>query len=611
MKKISLLLLSLFALPASVYADSNDDLAAARDAWRAGDIAQLQTLAASSARTPLGMYPRYWLALKSLENGDEAPARAFLAQEAPSTLTERLANEWLKRLGKGNNWDGFRRELVRAPEDARDQETQCYAALSELKAGRISAPDADLLDKLTLPEGCNSLLNESATLGTLSQDEVRSRVRTLVANNYVTVARALATSAGLSDEFFTPGSNEAAVIAIVRRGKSDLSGAAADLARIEPTLTREQVGFGWGELATRAARRQDMTQALDWYAKSAPGELTPEQWEWWARAALREQNWNTLSSVIGKMPAKLAARQAWRYWLSQAELMQGKRSEANARLVRLSQEHSYYGILAREALGNSLSEPARQIEASDKDMRAISKEPAIARAIELFALSDTLKRPEFHEEARREWRWAMRGKTDPELIAAAELAKDKGFYDMAIYSAERTRDAHNFGLRFLAPYRSTTERYARQLDVDPAWIYGLMRQESRFTVVARSGVGASGLMQLMPATARWVANKVGLPGFDVNDVDTNIQLGTWYLRHVLDTTGHPVLATAGYNAGPGRARAWRASTPLDGTIYTETIPFTETRDYVQKVMANATYYAASFGKGETSLKARMGTIAAK
>ncbi|MGL6069717.1 transglycosylase SLT domain-containing protein [Craterilacuibacter sp.] len=611
MKKISLVCFSLFVLPAAAYADSNEDLGAARDAWRAGDIPRLESLAASSADSPLSIYPRYWLALKSLENSDDAPARRFLASQPPSTLTERLANEWLKRLGKENNWDAFRRELVRAPEDARDQETQCYAALSELKTGKISPPDSALLDKSTLPEGCNSLLNEAATLGTFKPDEVRSRIRTLMAGNYVTVARGLAASAGLSGEFFSTGNSEAAVIAIVRRGRNDLAGAASDLTRLEPTLTREQAGFAWGELATRAARRQDMSQALAWYAKSATGELTPEQWEWWARSTLRDQDWNTLSAVIGKMPAKLAERPAWRYWLSRAELAQGKRSSANARLARQSSEYNYYGILAREELGNSLSEPAKPLQASDKAVAAIAREPAISRAISLFALSDTLKRPEFHEEARREWRWAMRGKTDPELIAAATLAQSKGFYDMAIYSAERTQNTHNFGLRFLAPYRSSTERYARQLEVDPAWIYGLMRQESRFTVVARSGVGASGLMQLMPATARWVAGKVGLPSFDVNDVDTNIQLGTWYLRHVLDTTGHPVLATAGYNAGPGRARAWRDSKPLDGAIYTETIPFTETRDYVQKVMANAVYYSASFGQGETSLKARMGTIAAK
>jgi soluble lytic murein transglycosylase len=211
-----------------------------------------------------------------------------------------------------------------------------------------------------------------------------------------------------------------------------------------------------------------------------------------------------------------------------------------------------------------------------------------------------------------EWRWAMRGRNDMELLAAAEIGRREAFYDMAIYSAERTREDHDYSLRYLTPYRDITQRYARQLDVDDAWVYGLIRQESRFIVVARSGVGASGLMQLMPATAKWVAKKMGLGNFSVNDIETNVQLGTWYLRYVRDNlSGNEVMATAAYNAGPARARAWQDSRPLDGTIYAETIPFSETRDYVQKVMANAAYYASTFGHDNISLKTRMGTIPAR
>jgi soluble lytic murein transglycosylase len=124
-----------------------------------------------------------------------------------------------------------------------------------------------------------------------------------------------------------------------------------------------------------------------------------------------------------------------------------------------------------------------------------------------------------------------------------------------------------------------------------------------------------GLMQLMPATARWVAGKLGLKSFRqavVTDLDTNISLGTYYLRHVLDTLdNNPVLASAGYNAGPGRARAWRSDDAMEAAVYTETIPFNETRDYVKKVMTNAAYYARVLGRGVVSLKERLGTIPAR
>ena len=122
-------------------------------------------------------------------------------------------------------------------------------------------------------------------------------------------------------------------------------------------------------------------------------------------------------------------------------------------------------------------------------------------------------------------------------------------------------------------------------------------------------------MQLMPATAKWVAGKLGLKGFRpalVTDLDTNISFGTYYLKYVLESLdNNPVLASAGYNAGPGRARAWRPDEEMEGAIYSETIPFNETRDYVKKVMANAVYYARSFGQGVVSLKERLGSIPAR
>ncbi|MBI3068510.1 MAG: lytic transglycosylase domain-containing protein, partial [Betaproteobacteria bacterium] len=179
--------------------------------------------------------------------------------------------------------------------------------------------------------------------------------------------------------------------------------------------------------------------------------------------------------------------------------------------------------------------------------------------------------------------------------------------------ADRTVALHDFDLRYIAPYRDVLKVRASELGLDEAWVYGLIRQESRFISNAKSGAGASGLMQLMPNTARWVAKKLGLKDWrwsQVNEVDTNVTFGTFYLRHVLDALDNqPVLASAGYNAGPGRARAWRPGTPIEGAVYAETIPFNETRDYVKKVMANATYYAHVFSQQLQSLKQRLGVIA--
>ena len=149
----------------------------------------------------------------------------------------------------------------------------------------------------------------------------------------------------------------------------------------------------------------------------------------------------------------------------------------------------------------------------------------------------------------------------------------------------------------------------------PGFVYGLIRQESRFITDVRSSAGAQGLMQLMPATASYVARKTGVKDYTparIADPETNVKLGTAYLRMVLDDLdGHPALASAAYNAGPGRPRAWRATLPraVEGAIFAETIPFNETRDYVKKVMSNSVYYAALFDNRVQSLKARLGTVA--
>ncbi len=233
--------------------------------------------------------------------------------------------------------------------------------------------------------------------------------------------------------------------------------------------------------------------------------------------------------------------------------------------------------------------------------------PGFARAQKFYELG-------LRVEGNREWGWQLRGMSDRELLAAAEYARSLTLLDRMINTSDRTRSEFDFTQRFPSPFRDTMVQYTAPLGLDETWVYGLIRQESRFIMDARSHVGAAGLMQLMPATARYVARKMNVSGFSparVNERDMNLQLGTGYLKLVLDDLdGNPVLATAAYNAGPGRPRAWRATLvkPVEGAIFAETIPFNETRDYVKKVMSNTVYYAALFDGKAQSLKQRMGTI---
>jgi soluble lytic murein transglycosylase len=311
-------------------------------------------------------------------------------------------------------------------------------------------------------------------------------------------------------------------------------------------------------------------------------------------------------AAIDAMTGRESSDPAWRYWKARALKALGRRDEANEILQLLATEFNFYGQLALEDLGGKVTLPIASYKPGAEELRAMGQHVGLQRALALYRLN-------LRTEANREWLWAIRDFDDKQLIAAAELARRYEIYDRTINTADRTVGLHDFGLRYPVPYRDVLKVHTDQLALDEAWVYGLIRQESRFISIAKSNAGASGLMQLMPGTARWVAKKLGLKDWrwsQVTDVDVNVNLGTYYLKHVLDVLdGYPVMASAAYNAGPGRARAWRPESPMEGAIYAETIPFNETRDYVKKVMANATYYAQALSQPARTLKDRLGMVA--
>jgi soluble lytic murein transglycosylase len=277
---------------------------------------------------------------------------------------------------------------------------------------------------------------------------------------------------------------------------------------------------------------------------------------------------------------------------------------SRAYYLRIAGQADFYGLLASEELGYMLTLPDVTHVPTEEEVAAAAQDPGLKRALELIRLG-------MRVEGVREWLHTIRSFDDPRLLAAAELARRNGIYDRAIHTADRTSRLHNFTLRYPMPYQEVFRGYAATHGVDEAWVLGLVRQESRFNTDARSGAGAAGLMQVMPRTARYVASKIGMRNYrpkSVTEIETNVTLGTGYLKLVMEQLGHPVLASAAYNAGPSRARRWRDEKPLEGAIYVESIPFPETRDYVKKVMTNAVYYAAVLERKPVPLKSRLGVI---
>ncbi len=579
----------------------------------------------------LAPYADYWLMQLNLEDTDNQTVINFLNTYNDYPFADRLRGEYLKKLGKNQDWESFSNEIVNY--QLEDAAVACYAAESSAINGDVSSlagAKSLWMQPKEQPANCMSLYDRMQTAGALTQDEVWDRFRLALANSRVPLAKAIVKRTKtfevaqykLIDKAYALPSvfinkklatfksrlgRELNLFALNRIAKTDSLQALSAFKSVESLMSTEDKSYFYGKLALQAAQRQE-PQAVQWFKLADDLDkdvaLNNDQLAWFVRAALREKNWPMVLKSVAKMSPEQADEGAWRYWKARALTAQGQTLEANTLYAKLSTERHYYGWLAQDELSDSMSAPPNIYKVSDAEVSEIANTPAFQRA-------EALLRMDFRWEAKTEWAQATKGFDDKQLLAAAEYAARKNWYDLAIITADKTTEMHDYTLRYPAPYRNLMKPAAKEQAIDEAWVYGITRQESRFVYSAKSNVGACGLMQLMPATARWCAKRTGMDYNSnmIHELDTNITLGTYYLRYTLDLfNGQEVMATAAYNAGPNRAKKWQAVTPLEGAIYAETIPFSETRSYVQKVMANAHLYAYQLGLKSISLKQRMGVI---
>lgn len=555
----------------------------------------------------IGAFRQLESVLNAIKLDNDQVAAQFLAQQNQSAMSETVRNEWLKSLGKRQQFSLFQQQYQLLDSEGRSQEVRCYANLFGLEK------DANFVNKLVretarLPLGCNTLLQTRA--GSLNQMDAWRRVRGLVSNNQMTDARNLATALGGTID----GGAEGLLASVIGVNAQKSSGAASRLQSISGSLNPQQSSYGWGVLGLVKAKNQDFSTAFGYYSQVLDRtQLNDEQFEWYARSALRLQRWSDLGNIIESMPVHLKQSPTWLYWLGRSYQQMGKAKQAQHLFEQASQTgRNFYAVMATEALGKRINVQNNVAAASINDVNAISRDGAIQRALNLFHVSQQYNDWKMRRQAQAEWRYATRGMDENTRLAAAQLAFNQKFYEMAIYAADSTDHLLNFHLRYLMPFRDLVQRYSTQNGVDAAWVYGLIRQESRFVLGAQSSVGAQGLMQVMPSTANMIARKLGMPKSELYTMDGNIRMGTWYMADARNSLqNNEVLATAGYNAGPGRARKWQSYSSMEGAIYAETIPFNETRDYVKKVMTNATYYAALMGSPQISLRQRMGMVPAR
>jgi len=619
----ALILSSNLLLSASAFASL--DLDALREAVRARDLPRIAQMSEASAGEPLEMYPQYyWLSLQIKQIAEE-DATAFLNRFPNTPLANRFREEWLKELAARQSWASFEREFSQL--DSPSIELQCFktqAALARNDSSTLSSNKSFWFSGKPVASACNPVFDALFESGALTSNDAWWRIRQAFAGDRADFARQLSARVGSPIEFSAKNlaalknapekqlsklgnsraDRELRLYALELIGRKNPDQAARLIEELGDQLSVEDQRFAWQQLGLFAARRHHPSASV-WLGKATLNDLDEEDQAWLLRSALRAGDWSAVEQRINALPKETREKKTYRYWLARAYETQNKAAEARAIYVSLSDGFDYYGLLSQEKLGTMLQESRAPYTLNKDEMKQVAALPGVIRALRL-------NQQGWRVEANREWNFAMQNLSDTQLLAAAELAQKNRMYDRSIYSAERTKNIHDFTLRYPRPYQAEIDFAAKTQDLDPAWVYGLIRQESRFISDIRSSANAAGLMQLMPDTAKWVAGKMKLTDFkpsDVTDVEINTQMGAYYLAYwASNFNGNAILTTAGYNAGPGNARKWRASSEMDPTIYIETIPFSETRDYVKKVLSNASHYAHYYPNSATQLSQRLQTV---
>lgn len=581
----------------------------------------------------LAPYAAYWLMLLNLEEADNQTVIDFIYTHHEYPFADRVRGEYLKKLAKNQDWVNFSDEITNYQQN--DVAVACYAAEAGAINGDNSLEDAKSIwmTAKEQPGNCATTFDRMQSAGILKEEDVWVRFRLALAENRMTLAKAIlkrsktfeTNQLKLIDKAYTNPSQvlakkaisfktrlgrELNLFALNKLAKSDSQQALSAFNKVKSLFPEEDKSYFYGRLALQAAQRHE-PEALQWFQLAEKENvnnetsLNKDQLAWYVRAALRDKNWPEVLNAVAKMSPEQMQEGAWRYWKARAYKAQNKTLDANILFAKLATERHYYGWLAQDELVDMMSTPLNLHKVSDLEVEDINTTEAFQRV-------EALQRLDFKWEAKSEWALATKDFDDKQLLAAAAFAMRKNWYDLAIITADKTTEIHDFDLRYPMPYRNLMKPAASERGVDEAWVYGITRQESRFMHYARSGVGAAGLMQLMPATAKWAASRAGIGDYShsmIHDLDTNIALGTYYMAYTKDLfSGQETMATAAYNAGPSRAKKWMATVPLEGAIYAETIPFSETRSYVQKVMANAHLYAPRLGLKAISLKQRLGVI---
>jgi soluble lytic murein transglycosylase len=650
---------SVAAVAATVADAQEAAFQSAHLAFRTEDDDRLRAQLPALKGSPLQLYGDYWLAALRLRANitDDAAVQSFLGQNPGTVLADRLRGEWLLALGKRGDFSRFREQHKLWVSNGNDAQIACYDTLARyvqtapaaraeltLEARQLVAGSPDpgsdactsLADRL-LDDNAMPLLFRLQALVERNQLTLAERVAQRLGNAWVVqFKKALAHPDAWLKKHAPRGvrvdasERQLAFLSLIVLAHDDPERAAGHAQVWEPVLSEPEKSAAWARIA-RSAQHHLLPQAHDWFQRvDAAWAVNPDSvhlvdgLEARIRADLRRgstraaaeagvspsPDWADLHLTFSLLPASTQSQENWQYWNAQALISTGQPDAAQQVLQGLARHFSYYGRLSAEQLKLPTELPDAPQATDARLADELSLRPGMVRARLLLDAG-------LRDDGRREWAWELRGLDDTALRGAAAVAQRFSMLDRAIYASERTHTVIDVAQRYPTPYVDLLGTICAPLGIETAWVYGLIRQESRFMHDVRSSVGAVGLMQIMPATAKYVAKRIGLGSFNrsqMADVPVNLRLGSEYLRMVYDDQdSRTLLASAAYNAGPNRVRRWRAALarPLDGALFVETIPIDETRDYVQKVLFNTAVYAAVMKRPGGALMTALAPVSPK
>jgi soluble lytic murein transglycosylase len=594
------------------------------------DMKTFHHLKAKLADYPLTPYLDIWHARQSLKKNNDVLAATTLARFADIPEARNLRAAWLKSLAKRGHWSHVDNILARYP-----KLVSWYpdtVMLANWHAGKKDAAMRQFAKRWQqekkIPLALVSLQQAWFKQGHPTNSERWNRIERLVHHGKWQQARKLAKALpkqqrqwlkywrtvqktpqkALQKQNMLASLPPAQAAMIISDGIKRLSRRDAGKAWLLLKQLESDAGIATGDYlpalkrhtALRAAR-QHKPEAADWLA-SLPDSLQNEDTRGWrARIHILQQDWKNTLEAIAAMPESEQQQSRWIYWAARSAQAVGEPEAARFLFAKLADERGYYSFLSAERLGQPFRFNASELTASEAAIAEVEQKPAVRRAYEWLQVGKRSK-------AAREWQHGLAGASPEQWQAAAVLASRWQWHDQVIRAAFKANKLDAISDRFPIAFGKTVMKASRQTGLKPSSIWSIIRQESAFNQHAVSYVGAKGLMQLMPKTARNVARKLGMGKGTPRlfSPAINIRLGSTYLAAQKTRFGNLALASAAYNAGPHRVSRWLKRTPFDAPeAWVEAIPFSETRRYVQQVMAFVSVYEWRQNKLSTSLITRL------